>query len=819
MSGPVLTANSPSAGYISWTAFHIQYLGVSYAIPAGNTANKYTWWPFNGGLGGPLQSTDTFPTTLTDDDLLLFLNKNGVGVNAQTATVIDGSLIVPESILAEAIAAKSITADKVYITGTPMEWLVNGSFDTELAPHTVTNQVTSYSIDPANSRSGTGAALKLVFPALNTGWDNPVLYFMGNPGTMGNHIPVKQNQTVHGELWVKGDLSDNPEGLSAGIIVNFYDKNGVQIGSGFNGNNDYMPGGASGTYPWTLLTVDAVCNEQWYGAASANVAYAVMYLANSYCHAGATMWVDDASMKAKMDGSLIVDGTITATALETQLELVTHIVAPANLNTFDWVTTPTTLSAGATATTGGTMANHKYVYYIAAMMPNGLLTQRSKLSVDLTGSATSTNTQVINWTAVTDAVSYRLWRFDATLGGSTYIQATIPTGTTFTDTGAGWSVQSGGFVTNLSQARVDINPGGLDQYDFDNNLTTHFSNNGGATFYQQTTFGVTPGDNHILTQRVEQDTTGSGAYAAFLGFLQFTGHGGALTYNQNADGTEQLTMSQSTGDQSSSFMMGTHADGTAWSEWTSGVYTHIYADPTGIEMRPNASAGGKITLNGDTVISGDVTVDQHLDVLASNDASNSAGNNPPLRVGDPSGIHLRIDGNEIIAMVSDSTQGTLNLNLLGTTHVADMTAGGNIVGSANVTGDKLFANNPDSTTLAANVHMPSGGQVQRISSLNKFKVEQEHLTVDGVLGLLDLTPKTWYDLSQVAANGGSTEGLRRIPGVVAEDVQEHAPTFAIYNDQGDLQGVAYDRIGVALIPLVRDLVDRVEELEASTIKS
>lgn len=44
------------------------------------------------------------------------------------------------------------------------------------------------------------------------------------------------------------------------------------------------------------------------------------------------------------------------------------------------------------------------------------------------------------------------------------------------------------------------------------------------------------------------------------------------------------------------------------------------------------------------------------------DASASAGNKPALRIGSTTGTHLRIDNNEIIAMLGDTGQGTLFLN-------------------------------------------------------------------------------------------------------------------------------------------------------------
>jgi hypothetical protein len=54
-------------------------------------------------------SADTLPE-LAPEDLLLFLNRNGVGVLAPTAQVVDGSLIVSGSIIGDAIAANQIDA-------------------------------------------------------------------------------------------------------------------------------------------------------------------------------------------------------------------------------------------------------------------------------------------------------------------------------------------------------------------------------------------------------------------------------------------------------------------------------------------------------------------------------------------------------------------------------------------------------------------------------------------------------------------------------------------------------------------------------------
>lgn len=116
MALPVITNNAPSAGYISWTAFGMEFGGVGYAVSAGNTNKAFTYWSYNGG--SPLVvSTDTMPTALANEDYFLFLNKLGIGMFVDSAQVIDGSTIVNGSIYAAAIAANQISAGHI-VAGT-----------------------------------------------------------------------------------------------------------------------------------------------------------------------------------------------------------------------------------------------------------------------------------------------------------------------------------------------------------------------------------------------------------------------------------------------------------------------------------------------------------------------------------------------------------------------------------------------------------------------------------------------------------------------------------------------------------------------------
>ncbi|MGC4375936.1 tail fiber domain-containing protein [Fictibacillus sp. Mic-4] len=102
--------NTPQAGFIQWSDVHISYKGKVYNIANGATDFRYIYWKYSDP--NSFYGSNVFPT-LGDNDLLVFLNKNGIHLTVPTATIIDGSLIVPESIYANALAANSITSEKI----------------------------------------------------------------------------------------------------------------------------------------------------------------------------------------------------------------------------------------------------------------------------------------------------------------------------------------------------------------------------------------------------------------------------------------------------------------------------------------------------------------------------------------------------------------------------------------------------------------------------------------------------------------------------------------------------------------------------------
>ena len=94
---------------------------------------------------------------------------------------------------------------------------------------------------------------------------------------------------------------------------------------------------------------------------------------------------------------------------------------------------PPVMGATSTATTGGTLAAGTYFYKVTTLTAAGESTPSTEVSQATTG---STSTVTINWTAVTNATGYKIYRGTAT-GAENKLITTIGSGSTvtFIDTG------------------------------------------------------------------------------------------------------------------------------------------------------------------------------------------------------------------------------------------------------------------------------------------------------------------------------------------------------------------------------------------------
>lgn len=160
-----------------------------------------------------------------------------------------------------------------------------------------------------------------------------------------------------------------------------------------------------------------------------------------------------------------------------------------------------------------------------------------------------------------------------------------------------------------------------------------------------------------------------------------------------------------------------------------------------------------------------------------------------------------------------------------------LTSDGIRLGLANSTSYGVYMNTLPSNTGAVPIGRVSG-QLYAISSSRKYKLMEEPIGArveDFEDKLLSIEAKTWVDrgaaerLADYYTAVGSGEEperdlddiahLNRIPGVVAEDLEAAGLSMFVHYEDGEPEAVLYDRIGPALIPIVRGLRDRINELE------
>lgn len=133
-------------------------------------------------------------------------------------------------------------------------------------------------------------------------------------------------------------------------------------------------------------------------------------------------------------------------------------------------------------------------------------------------------------------------------------------------------------------------------------------------------------------------------------------------------------------------------------------------------------------------------------------------------------------------------------------------------GTMNVGGNLLCANAYTNTSAsAANQFITSSGQMYRSTSSLKYKTQIEDLWSEHYMKVLDLRPIWYRSNSEIDRKDWSHIGL------IAEEVDLIEPRLVQYkegeNGELECEHVQYERIGVMLIPIVKDLLNRVEELE------
>lgn len=209
-----------------------------------------------------------------------------------------------------------------------------------------------------------------------------------------------------------------------------------------------------------------------------------------------------------------------------------------------------------------------------------------------------------------------------------------------------------------------------------------------------------------------------------------------------------------------------------------------------------------------------------------------------LQLGPSTSYNVRMDQNEFFAMNAGSwSPFYFKASLLGMEAKSRaymvQENGANVEIGNDTTGLYLKSKPADTrtTTRAANVNMYYE-IFHRVSSASRYKIDPITLPENWDDRLLSLRATYWFDVGEAEAvaehcrreaEGESPEDLdmspsgplRRVPGMIAEEVRDAGlDEFVVYGEDGEIEGLMYDRLGVALIPVVGRLRDRISDLEA-----
>lgn len=111
LTGFTITDDSPAAGSIAWAGCHIVYQGTDVTITDGDSALKYIWWDYDAEPNTVFQESATKPT-LTDDDVLVFVNEDGTH-HTIMSKMPPGAFLLGTSISALELGTDSVTTAKI----------------------------------------------------------------------------------------------------------------------------------------------------------------------------------------------------------------------------------------------------------------------------------------------------------------------------------------------------------------------------------------------------------------------------------------------------------------------------------------------------------------------------------------------------------------------------------------------------------------------------------------------------------------------------------------------------------------------------------
>lgn len=121
------------------------------------------------------------------------------------------------------------------------------------------------------------------------------------------------------------------------------------------------------------------------------------------------------------------------------------------------------------------------------------------------------------------------------------------------------------------------------------------------------------------------------------------------------------------------------------------------------------------------------------------------------------------------------------------------------------------------TSASPNMFVAADGTLYQTTSAARYKAEIERsYSIEYGEKLLNVPIATWYDKAEMKryASGESNIVPIRYFGMIADDLDEAGLDLLVRKSpDGELSGINYDRIAPALIPVIKNLKERIEVLE------
>ena len=251
---------------------------------------------------------------------------------------------------------------------------------------------------------------------------------------------------------------------------------------------------------------------------------------------------------------------------------------------------------------------------------------------------------------------------------------------------------------------------------------------------------------------------------------------------------------------------------------------------TGAVFTSSTISGGSLNINGNAIIdsSGFLTA-QGATITGTITSTN--GNIGGWSISSSrlyNGSSYLDSGGNIVVTGIISASGNIGGGGLSSSAGLSISAGGITVSSGNTTLTTLTTGSTAniygllynqgyaSTTGSANMRINTGsGLIAYTSSSQRYKVEIEPQIIPNE-SVLSLVAKSYVDKTEYEKNNNSDEGLQRWLGLIAEDINKIPvlkDLLVEYDDKGKPNSVYYDRVAVALIPLLQDHEARLAKLE------